>query len=333
MHDTIRNTHRGAALMQTFALVTCIAFLGGIPMCGAAETFPSQPIEVVIHARYGGATDTTARLMMIRARRILNTDMRVVAKRGGAGAKAHHYALGKPHDGYTVLAFAPSHLYTIARGMSPLKIDDVVGVARAMEEPTFITVDGKSPYTTLEELVTAAKTKPLKWGVSLAGGTEHIGLVRFAKAAGITFTVVPYGSSAQMVHALIAGAIDATLPNVSEVRSQLQDGILRSLAVMSQKRLEDYPDVPTTYEKGYPIEVSTTRGYFVLKGTPQDRIEILSKAMVKAMRHKTFANYLRGVGLTVKDSVAGHEVWDKQIKQEYARGVEVLKDMGLIKTK
>lgn len=329
----IRNFGRIKTLLKNFATAAALTFSVCGPVLGAEEKFPSKPIEVVIHSRYGGATDTTARLMMIRARRLLEADMRVAAKLGGAGAEAHRYALDKPRDGYTVLAFAPTHLYTIGRGMSPLKIDDLVGVARAMEEPTFVTVDAKSPYKSIEDLVAASKTKPLTWGISLVGGTEHIGLARFAKAANIKFKVVSYGSSAQMVHALIAGAVDATLPNVSEVRSQLDDGTLRSLAVMAQKRLANYPDVPTTYEKGYPIAVSTTRGYFVLKGTPQDRIEILSKAMVKAMKHKTFANYLRDTGLTVEDSVAGHEVWDKQIREEYARTVEVLEDIGLIKTR
>jgi tripartite-type tricarboxylate transporter receptor subunit TctC len=256
--------------------------------------------------------------------------MRVVSQRGGSGAKAHQYALGKPRDGYTVLALTQSHLYTIARGKSPLGIDDVVGIARAMDDPTFITVASSGPYQTLEDLVAASKDKPLNWGVAQVGGTEHIGLAQFAKEAGFQFKAVPFGSGAQMIQALMSGAIDATLPNVSEGGSQVQDGTFLALAVMSEKRLAEYPDVPTTYEKGYKVKTSTTRGYWVLKGTPQDRIDVLSKAMVKAMKHETFANYLKSAGLTVEDSVAGHEVWDKNIKEEYAKAVEALTDLGLI---
>jgi tripartite-type tricarboxylate transporter receptor subunit TctC len=69
----------------------------------------------------------------------------------------------------------------------------------------------------------------------------------------------------------------------------------------------------------------------VLKGTPQDRIETLSKAMVKAMKHGTFANYLKASGLTPEESVADQEVWDKHIKAEYAKAVSALKDLGQIK--
>ncbi len=89
--------------------------------------------------------------------------------------------------------------------------------------------------------------------------------------------------------------------------------------------------MPSTYELGYQAKTSTTRGYWVLKGTPQDRIEVLSKALVKAMKHKTFANYLRSAGLDPETSVAGYKVWDAQIKEEYAKAVQALKDLDLLK--
>jgi len=297
----------------------------------AQEKFPSKPIEVVIHSKYGGGTDATARMMMIRTRRELDTDMFVTSKRGGSGASAHQYAANKPKDGYTVLALTQSHLYTIARGKSVLTIDDVVGVARAMDDPTFIAVAGSGPYKTLADLVKASKEKALNWGVAQIGGTEHIGLAQLAKVAGMKYKVVPFGSGAQMVQALMSGAIDATVPNVSEAGSQVQDGTFRALAVMAEKRLTDYPDVPSTVELGYDAKTSTTRGYWVLKGTPIDRIKILSDGMVKAMKHETFANYLKSAGLDAETSVAGHEVWDKQIKEEYAKAAAALKDLGLIK--
>jgi putative tricarboxylic transport membrane protein len=314
-----------------FMLVVASAALTLSGPAGAQDKFPDKPIQVVIHSSYGGGTDVTARMMMIRSRRILEVDMAVIAKRGGSGAAAHEYAMGKPRDGYTILALTQSHLYTIARGKSPLTIDDVVGVARAMDDPTLITVAADGPYKTLEDLVAASKDKPLNWGVAQIGGTEHIGLAQLAKAAGMKFKVIPFGSGSQMIQALMSNSIVATLPNVSEGGQQVKDGIFRALAVMAEKRLPDYPDVPTTFELGYKVKTSTTRGYWVLKGTPQDRIEILSAALVKAMKHKVFANYLKSAGLNPEDSVAGHEVWDKHIKEEYAKAVEALTELDLIK--
>ncbi len=297
----------------------------------AQSGFPSKRIEVVIHSKYGGGTDTTARMMVADTQKVLGAEMVVVSKRGGSGAKAHQYAAAKPKDGYTVLAFTQSHIYTIARGKSVLSIDDMIGVARAMDEPTFITVAGKGPYKSIDALVKASKKKPLNWGVAQIGGTEHIGLAQFAKAAGIKYKVVPFGSGAQMVQALMSGAIDATLPNIGEAATQVQDGTFRALAVMAEKRLTNFPNVPSTYELGYKVKTSTTRGYWVLKGTPPEVVQKLSDAMVKAMNQKTFADYLKGSGLTVEDSVAGHEEWDRQIKDEYAIAVATLDELGLLK--
>jgi putative tricarboxylic transport membrane protein len=325
---------------QKFAGRKCLAIVGaaafGLMLClnpasAQDEKFPSKSIEVVIHSAYGGGTDVTARMMSIRSRRELDVDMTVIAKRGGSGASAHEYAKGKPRDGYTLLAMTQSHLYTIALGKSSLTIDDVVGVARAMDDPTFIAVTSDGPYKTLEDLIAASKDTALNWGVAQIGGTEHIGLAQLAKAAGIKFKVVPFGSGAQMIQALMSGAIVATLPNVSEGRQQIDDGTFRALAVMAEKRLKDYPDVPTTFEKGYKVKTSTTRGYWVLKGTPPDRIKVLSDALVKAMKHEVFANYLKSSGLDPEDSVAGHEVWDKHIKEEYAAAVQALKELDLLK--
>lgn len=316
------------------AVLTAAMFVGAglaATTAIAADKFPSKTIQVVIHSAYGGGTDVTARMMSIRSRRVLKQDMQIVSKRGGSGAKAHQYALSRPKDGHTILALTQSHLYTIARGKSPLKIDDVVGIARAMDDPTFVTVSAKGPYKTLADLVAASKKKALNWGVAQIGGTEHIALANLAKAAGMQYKVVPFGSGSKMVQALMSGSIDATLPNVSEAQDQVRDGALLALAVMSDKKLKDFPNVPTTYSAGYKVKASTTRGYWVLKGTPQPVVDALSKALVKAMKHKVFADYLKSNGLDPNDSVAGHKVWDAQIKEEYKSAASALRDLGIIK--
>lgn len=291
------------------------------------KSYPCD-IEVVIHSSYGGGTDTTARMMMIRSRRNLGVDMRVVAKRGGAGAKAQNYVLSKPADGCTLIALTQSHLYTMARGKSNMKIDDLVGVARAMDDATFITVSKNSKIKSLKELISASKEKPLNWGVAQIGGTEHIGLAQFAQVADIKYKPVAFGSGLQMVQNLISGAIDATLPNVSEAKEQIEAGTIRPLVVMAKKRLKDYPDVPTTYELGYNISTSTTRGYAVRAGTPQEKIDTLSKALTKAMKHSTFASYLKGAGLNPDDSVAGSEMWTAQLKEEFNKANKALTELG-----
>ena len=313
-----------------------------VPLCAALvstmsasalaqdEAYPCD-LEVVIHSKYGGGTDTTARMMMIRSRRNLGVEMNVVSKRGGSGASAQNYVLSKPADGCTIMALTQTHLYTLVRDKSDMKIGDLVGVARAMDDPTFIAVSSSSDLKSIEDLVSASNEKPLNWGVAQIGGTEHIGLALFAKAAGIKYKPVALGSGMQMVQGLMSGAIEATLPNVSEAKEQVSEGALVPLAVMARERLADYPDVPTTFELGYEVATSTTRGYAVRAGTPPERIEALSKELTKAMKHGTFASYLKSSGLDPEASVAGSEVWTAQLQEEYAKAAVALKELGLTK--
>lgn len=313
--------------MKALKLFLVGAAIAVAPMAASADEFPAKPIEVVIHSKYGGGTDTTARMMMIRTRRNLETDMFVVSKRGGSGAKAQGYVLSKPADGYTIMALTQTHLYTMAQGKSDMKIDDIIGIARAMDDPTFIAVGKDSPHKSLGDLVAAGKEKGSNWGVANIGGTEHIGLAQLAKVADFKYKPVAMGSGLQMVQGLVSGELDATLPNVSEAQSMISDGSIRPLAVMAKERLADYPDVPTTWELGYEVSTSTTRGYAVRKGTPPEVIEKLSAALVKAMQHETFANYLKSAGLDAKTSVAGTDVWDAQLKAEYAKAAAALKEL------
>ncbi|MBI4182669.1 MAG: tripartite tricarboxylate transporter substrate binding protein [Proteobacteria bacterium] len=332
MSDIPRNRRRLPSRRLVLAGAALVAGVAVLPGFGAAqEKFPSKTIEVISHAAPGGGTDITARMMMIRTRAELGVDIVVTYQRGGGARKAHEYFAAQPADGYTVMALTQTHLYEIAQGKSPIKIDDIVGVARAMDDPTFVVVGKDSPYKTWEDLVAASKQKELTWGVAQIGSTEHIGLAQVAKIAGMKYKVVPFGSGGKMVNALMSGAIDGTLPNVSEAKSQIEDGTFRALLALNPKRLKDFPNVPTSFEKGIKVKVTTTRGYGVKKGTPPDRIKVLEQAMLKAMKHEVFVNYLKGSGLDPADSIAGAAEWDGQLKEEYAAAYATMKDLGLAK--
>jgi putative tricarboxylic transport membrane protein len=301
----------------------------------AEDTYATKgcdPVQVVIHASYGGGTDTTARMMSIRTRRNLNADIQVVGKRGGSGAKAQNYTLTKPKDGCTIMALTESHLYTLARKKSDMKIGDIVGVARAMEEPTFIVVNSKNKeLSTIKKLIKRSKTKPILTAIANVGGTEHIGMYTYSKAAGVPFKAVSFGSGAQSLQALASGKVEASLLNPSEAAALIDADKVKAILLLHDKKLADYPKVPTSYSMGHEVKVVTTRGYAVLKGTPQKIIDAISTAMVKAMKHETFANYLKGASLDPSTSPAGTEIWDKQLKANYVKAEAALKGLGLIK--
>jgi putative tricarboxylic transport membrane protein len=323
------NRRSGLGRIALVGLASGAALAIGAVVAQAQDDFPSETIEMVSHAAPGGGTDVTARLVLEGAKPELGVDMVMVYKEGGAARASHEYLMSRPADGHTLLALTQTHLYTIARGNSPIGIDDIVGVARAMDDSSVIVVGADSEIQDYEGLIEASKEEPLAWGVAQVGGTEHIGLARWAEAAGIEYRVVPFGSGGEMLTAIRSGAVVATIANVSEALGLIEEGEVRPIAVMDEERIEDLPDVPTTFEKGHEIRVSTTRGYAVRADTPPETIKILEEALLAGMQTKEFQDYLRNSGLDPEDSIAGSEEWDAQLKEEYAQSKEVIDRLGL----
>lgn len=326
--STTASLHPGSCL-AIGGLAAVVAIASGAREATAQDDFPSETIEVISHASPGGGTDTTARLMMEGAQEALGVDMVVVYKQGGGARAAHEYFMQRPADGQTIMALTQTHLYTIARGNSPITIDDMQGVARAMADPSVIVVGANSPIEDYDGLIEASQDQPLAWGVAQVGGTEHIGLARWAESAGIDYRVVPFGSGGEMLTGLRSGAIEATVPNISEALTLIEEDEVRPIAVLAEERLDDLPDVPSTYEEGHEVTVMTTRGYAVRADTPPERVEVLEEALLEGMRTEEFQNYLRNSGLDPEASVAGSDVWDEQLKEEYAQSNDAIDRLGL----
>lgn len=316
---------RGGSL----ALAIAVALLGGSAAAQdkKAEKYPCDPVEIISHASPGGGTDTTARMMMIRTRRHLDTELIVVYKRGGGARAALEYFNKRPADGCTVMAVTPTHFNTIAEGQSPITAKDMIGVARAMDDPMFLVVHKDSPNKSIDDVIKASKDGPLNFAGGQILSTDHIAVDKFAKAAGIPYKYVPYGSAGPVINDLLGKKVDIATLNVSEAAAQIQEGNFVPLVVLAKKRLKDFPDVPTAQEKGWNVLASTTRGYVIKKGTPPERIKALEAAMVKAMKHATFAGYLKGAGLNPDDSVAGTDEWTSQLQELEADAVESLERM------
>jgi tripartite-type tricarboxylate transporter receptor subunit TctC len=296
----------------------------------AQDTFPSRPIDIVTHASPGGGTDATARSMVLGTKLALDVDMAVVPRTGGGGVVAMNYVWGRPRDGYTVLAITPTHLFAIARGQGPVKIDDLVAVARSTDDPIVVMVRHDSPVNTLNDLIELGRQRPIKWGTTQIGGVDHVAGAILAQKAGTELSVVPFSGGGEIVTNLMGGSVDAAGLNLTEALDQIKRGEFRALAVMAEERLGSIPDVPTTVELGYDVVFSTVRGYLVLKGTPEDRIEILERGMLEGMHQKNYLDYLQGSGLDAS-SIAGRDEWDAQVKRLYADARQAMIDLGIIK--
>jgi tripartite-type tricarboxylate transporter receptor subunit TctC len=324
MISTLR-LRRGFAVLGIVLLV----LLQARP-ASAQGDFPSRPIDIVTHASPGGGTDATARSMVVGAKLALDVDMAVVPRTGGGGIVAMNYVWGRPRDGYTVLAITPTHLFAIARGQGPIKIEDLVPVARSTDDPIVVMVRHDSDVQTLVDLIELGKQRPIKWGTTQIGGVDHVAGAVLAQKAGTQLSVVPFSGGGEIVTNLMGGSVDAAGLNLTEALDQIRRGDFRALAVMAEERLASIPDVPTTVELGYDVVFSTVRGYLVLKGTPQDRIEILERGMLEGMRQQNYQDYLRGSGLD-SSSIAGREAWGAQVARLYADAHQAMIDLGIIR--
>lgn len=309
------------------SLVALLVSGGGTAV--AQDAFPSKPIDVVTHASPGGGTDTTARAMLIGAQLAFGVDMAVLPKVGGGGLVSLSYLSTRPRDGYTMLGITPTHLFAIARNQGPLRIEDLVGVARAADDPIVVMVRATSEVDSMADLIALGHRRSIKWGTTQIGGIDHVAGAILARVAGTELSAVPFGGGGEIVTNLMSGSIDAAGLNLTEGLDQIRRSDFRALAVMAEQRMGAIPDVPTTVELGYDVTFSTIRGYVVLRGTPEDRIRVLEKGLLEGMRHKSYQSYLAGSGLDAS-SVADRETWNAQIARLYRDARQAMIELGIV---
>ena len=306
--------------------------LGGAGGLAAGDKFPSKDINVVPHAGPGGGTDITTRMMMLRGRRVFKQDMAVVSKRGGSGSAALVYANSRPRDGYTIMTITQSHIFQILQKKVPVKIEDMVGLARATDDPQIVVVNANSPIKTADDLIAASKKANggLKWGTTFVGGADHVAIHLFCKAAkGIEYTIVPFKGGGDIVTNLVGGNVDVALLNYAEGESQFGSGELRAVCSLSRNRIESLGGAPTAQEAGVDNIASTVRGFACLGGVPEANVKILSDGLVKAMKHSVYQGYLSNGGMPA-DSVIGHDDWTAEIRRIHDNSVGALTDLGLL---
>jgi tripartite-type tricarboxylate transporter receptor subunit TctC len=296
----------------------------------AQERFPSRPIEVVTHAGVGGGTDITARMMMVHAPQALQTELVVVNRTGGSGAAALSYAASRPRDGHTILLITQTHLLTILQGRGGgVQAADLIGVARATEDPQILMVGRQSPHMDARSFIEGARARAYRFGTTQLAGVDHIAVLQFGQLAGLQRpNVVPFRGGGDIVINLVGGNIDGALVNYAEAESQIRAGDVRALAVLGAERLASLPNVPTGAEIGVNASMSTVRGFAVLRGTPEDRIAALERGLTQAMNGPLYQNYLGTSGQSAR-SVVGRREWQAQIDEFLRTGDEALRLLGV----
>ena len=314
---------------QQMALFSASMALLIFSSTGYAESFPSKTIEVVTHAGAGGGTDVTTRMMMLRARRDLNTDMVVVNKKGGGGAVAMDYYLTTPADGYNILTFTIGHAATLAKGKTKMTLADIRPIARGTDDPQILMAKCGT-YANATDFVAKQKEAPITYGTTHVGNIDDVSAFMFTRKGGMkTPKILPFDGGGELATQLIAGAVDAAVLNLAEASSQIEAGEICPIVVLADQRMAALPEVPTAKEMGIPVSFSTVRGFVVHKDTSDEVAQQIEASLLKSMQHPVYQGFLTSVGLD-SSSVAGSEVWGKQLNTMVTDMESALKELGFI---
>jgi len=273
---------RRAVLVGAALLVTAPALAQG--------SYPDRPIRLVVPAGAGGPTDVVTRILQPHLSRILGQPVVVENKAGASGNIGSAMVAESKPDGYTLL-MAPSTnaltpaLYGKALGYDV--VNGVTGIAYVASVPLIIVapIDGAK---TLPELIASLKKEPAKYSYASSGngGLIHLAGYLLLEKAGAEALHVPYRGSAPGMIDTIAGRHAFQVDTLGSSKGFLDGGKLRVLAVMTDKRLPQLPDVPTVEEAaGFKLAINTWYVAQAPAGTPRPIIDKLNAAFNEALRN------------------------------------------------
>ena len=290
---------------RTFKLAALGAAIAMISVTGSgavtAQTYPAQPIKVVIGFGPGSAADILARLVGKRMEAGLGQPVVVENRPGNSSMIAAEFVARASADGYTLF------MATIANTLNPAETKSTFDLGRDMAPitllgivPNVLVAHPSVAANNLRELIALAKTKPegLTFGSSGYATASYMAAELFNAKAGTGIPVVPYqGGSNQAVSDLLAGRITLMFNVAATLAPQVEAGKLRALAVAQGKRASIMPDVPTLAEAGMTgYDAGIWIGLLAPKATPPAVVEKLSAAANDALNTEEVRAALKAQG-------------------------------------
>ena len=218
----------------------------------------------------------------------------IVENRKGAGGQIGYTALAnaKP-DGYTIGTITTMSIMTheLTRKKVPYTLkDSFAPIARVVLAPSGIYVPKDSPFRTLDDLIKFAKKNPktINVGGTSLWGTHHVHMALLEKEAGIKLNYIPFNGAADVRVAILGKHVDVATGGFAYYAPLIKEGKLRALAVGAPERSPLLDTVPTYKELGYNVIIGSNRGFAAPAGTPQEYIDILSKAFKETLSDPAF---------------------------------------------
>lgn len=296
--------------------------------------FPTKAITVTHGFAPGGGSDQLAQLVKPFLEKKLGQQIANVYKTGADGAIAWKEVAGltgDKADGYNIstVLTPKTQLNQYINKSAGYKMEDFVGIANIVFDPGMLVVGPDSKFKTMQELIDYAKANPGKLKVSNSGegGDDWFNAVMIEKLAGVKFNNVAFQGDGPAWQAAAGGHVDANTNNLSTVTPLIKGGKLKALAVYADKRIPDFPDVPTLKELGINFSEGSYRGFIAPKDTPKEVVDILANALEEVTKDPEFQKAANAVNLQIK--FLKGEDFKKFLADENQQLGQTVKDMGL----
>jgi tripartite-type tricarboxylate transporter receptor subunit TctC len=264
------------------------AALGAEATIARAQEWPTYPVKVVVPYGPGGIADVFARITADRLTKMFGKPFVVESRGGAGGAIGTEYVVRSPPDGYT-LYFAGGGQFSVVPLMQKLSYDplkDLTPISMVTVNGMAFAVNNDLPVHSIREFIDYARANPgkINYGATGLGASSHLAPAAFAARERLDLVVVPYTATPPSIVALINGTIQLFFGNVSDILGYAQAGKVRLLAFSTEKRLPQFPNIPTVSETVPKFVMTGWNGYFAPAGTPRPIVNRLAQAIAAVCR-------------------------------------------------
>jgi len=309
-----------------------------LPMAAAAaetaEQFPSRPIRIIVPQAAGAGIDLQARLLGQRLGELWGKQFIVEDRPGANAIIGTEYVAKAAPDGYT-LVYAPITSVTtnafIYKHLPYDPLRDLAPITQTTANPMGAVANPASGIKTIKDLVARAKAAPgkINYGSFGIGNLTHLMGLLLSTAAGIEMTHVPYKGQTPEMTDIMSGQVPVGFTTMAGAAGFIQAGKLTLLATFGDKRDEQFPDVPTVAEQGYPgVVVVGWGGILAPAGVPKPIIDKLHDGFVKVLAMPDIRAAIAKQGSPVVSSKTPED-FGRFIKSEMDKFHPVIKAAGL----
>jgi tripartite-type tricarboxylate transporter receptor subunit TctC len=314
-------------MRATIALA--VGIFAGSPC--AAQIYPSHQIDLVVPFVAGGTTDTVARLIAQRLADKWGQPAVVNNRPGGGSSIGTALAAKAPPDGHTLLVTTIAFAINASLQKQPFDaVKDFAPITEIASIPLMLVVHNSLPVHNVKEFIEYSKAQPagLDYATSGPGTSTHLAAEMFKTMTGAKLVHVPFKGNAEVINALLGGHVKVHFALTASTLQHVRSGALRVLAVTTERRLPDLPDVPTVAELGYPgYEISSWQGVFAPAGTPKNIIDRLNGEIVAMLRTPEVQARIKHEGAVPIGS--SPEQWSERFRGEVAKWAKVAQSAGL----